>query len=245
MRENSGCDHRSLVEYVYHNYMNIKALVSTLLLLSVASVCQSLSASDADQVSNGLPNFAGSWEVDYEHSESTEDKLAYLYEITRSHYKRQISRNDQTVGAIQTARRELQGLINLGRLAEIITRPQVLTIEQSREEILVKRQGNFALTCDLQGPEATNSALGKKVCTRHNDQLIFRLELPGGLAVTHRLAMSLDGQRLNVATTVSSENIMQRFSVNRVYMPFEPGEGMYECEFTLAKKKTCHLGNTD
>lgn len=225
--------------------MTIKTIFPILPLLFMASVCQAQNKSYSSQSVPTVPDFAGSWEVDYERSESTEEKLRYLYDITRSHYQRQISRQDQNFHAVQAARAELQGLIDLGRLAEIITRPQVLTIEQSTEDILVERQGNFALTCDFDDGEITDNALGKEVCTWDKDQLIFHLELPGGLSVNHRLAISRNGQRLNLATTVISDSISQRFSINRVYMPFEPGEGMYECEFTLAKKKTCYLRPPD
>jgi len=225
--------------------MNIKAVFAILPLLLMASGCYAQEDSYSSQSLRVLPNFTGSWEVDYKRSESIEDKLRYLYEITRSHYQREISRRDNNFGAIQAARAELQGLIDLGRLTQLITRPQVLTIEQSRDDIVIERQGNFALTCDFNQPEVTNSALGKEVCTWHKDQLVFQLALPGGLTVYHRLAMSPGGERINVATTVSSDNVAQRFSINRVYMPFKPGEGMYKCEFSLAKQKTCYLGDPE
>lgn len=225
--------------------MDTRAFITVLLLLFVTGVGQAQQVPSSVDGPGKLPDFAGSWEMDYGLSEHPRDKLRYLNDVTRSHYQRLISRRDQNASAIRAARAQLQGLIDLGRLTEIITRSQVLTIEQSRDDIVVQRQGNFALTCDFQNREMTDNALGKKVCAWEDDQLVFHLKLPGGLTVRHRLTIAANGERLNVATTLSSDDIAQQFSINRVYIPFEPGEGMYTCEYTLAKKKTCHLGAPD
>lgn len=139
----------------------------------------------------------------------------------------------------------LQGVIDLGRLTEMISRSTVLNIEQSLDDIVVQREGNFALTCDFFADRQSVSILGQESCGWQGDQLVFEVSLPEGLRVRHRLVLSGNGKRLNIATTVSSNTIKQLFTLNRVYMPFEPGKGMYECEYTLAKKKTCRLGSSE
>jgi hypothetical protein len=198
-------------------------------------------------------DFSGSWELDYELSENPNDKLRYLYEITRSQIEQQMaSRRDQARNGAQqpamvsaSAINALQGVIGLGRLTEKIAKSTVLTIKQSPEDIVVERGDDFALTCEFMAEFQSQSTLGKEYCGWQNNQLIFQVALPEGLTVTHRVVMSENGKRLNVATTVSSREIGQTFSLNRVYMPFEPGQSMYDCEYTLAKKRVCKLKPSD
>ncbi len=198
-------------------------------------------------------DFSGSWELDYELSEDPNDKLRYLYEITRSQYmqqeavRRDIAKSGRTSssGVYAAGINALQGVIGLGKLAEKITRSTVLTIDQSLEDVVVGRQGDFALTCEFLGERHTENALGHESCGWQGDQLIFNVALPEGLNVNHRLVLSDNGRRLNIATTVSSSEIRQLFTLNRVFMPYKPGKGAYECEYTLAKKKTCNLGTAE
>jgi len=217
----------------------------------VLSGCASQKQTDLQSV--GLADFSGSWELDYELSENPNDKLRFLYEVTRSQIQQRLAvqRDQVRSGRIpstpvsEATINALQGVVNLGRLAEIISRPTVLTIEQSLENIVVQREGEFALTCDFLENEQFQSLLGRESCGWQDNQLIFEVSLPEGLLVQHRLVLSGNGKRLNVATTVGSTAINQLFTLNRVYMPFELGKGMYECEYSLAKKKTCRLGTSN
>jgi len=198
-------------------------------------------------------NFSGSWELDYEMSENANEKLRFLYEVTRSQLQQQqaVQRDMVKRGRIPSTPvssaviNSLQGIIDLGILTEMIARSTVLNIEQTLDNIVVQREGDFALTCDFFIKDQSDSVLGQEACGWQGDQLVFEVSLPEGLRVSHRLVLSGNGKRLNVATTVSSNAIKQLFTLNRVYMPFEPGEGMYECEYTLAKKKTCRLGSSN
>lgn len=197
-------------------------------------------------------SFSGSWELDYELSENPNDKLRFLYEVTRSQLQQQQAVQKDMVRSgrmpstpVSTAViNSLQGVINLGRLTEMISRSTVLNIEQTLDSIVVQRDGDFALTCEFFADRQSASTLGHETCGWQENQLVFEVSLPEGLTVNHRLVLSGNGKRLNVATTVSSSTINQLFTLNRVYMPFEPGKGMYECEYTLAKKKTCRLGSS-
>lgn len=194
----------------------------------------------ADQV----PDLAGSWELDYELSEHPNDKLRFLYDVTFSHYQRTLNRSEVNPALISAVNRDLSGVVDLGRLTELITRSTVLTIDQQPDDIVVKRQGDFALSCEFDDAESS-SPLGKESCGWSGEDLVFHVELPDGLSVNHRLVLSANGRRLNVATTVTSDKVSQPFTINRVYMPFEPGDGMFQCEYTLARKKTCYLGSPD
>jgi len=198
-------------------------------------------------------DFSGSWELDYAMSENPNDKLRWLYEVARSHLERQErARRDEVRGrmpmdaATAAAINDLQGVIGLGKLTEMISRATVLTINQTPQSIIVQRDGDFSLTCDFVRRRQSDSALGQERCGWEQGQLVFIISLPEGLTVRHRLVLSEDHQRLNIATTVSSTRFGQPFSLNRVYMPFEPETGgMYECEYSLAKKNTCRRGSGD
>ncbi len=199
------------------------------------------------------PDFSGYWELDYEMSENPHDKLRWLYEVTRSQILQQQAAHQDTIrpGRMpaapvnRSAIRSLEGVIGLGRLTEKIARATVLRVEQSGKDIEVHREGEFTLTCDFRSPGQSSHPLGEESCWWQDDQLVFQVRLPEGLTVRHRLVLSPNGKRLNIATTVSSSRVEQAFSLNRVYMPFDPGEGMYQCEFSLAHKKTCYLGAPD
>ena len=195
-------------------------------------------------------NFGGHWEIDHELTESPRDKIRWLYEVARSQIEQQhISQERaqtqnrpivQNMGAIN----DLQAVIGLGTLVDSISRSTILDIEQDAEGIIIKRNGDYALTCDFIESKMRTNNLGSEYCRiDRNGQLIVAVALPEGLFLVNRLVMSADGTRLNVATTLKSKKMSQEFTLNRVYMPFEPGEGLYECKFTLKDKKTCWLGS--
>jgi hypothetical protein len=188
-------------------------------------------------------DFNGFWELDFENSEHPNDKLRYLYEVTLSHYQRQVNRNDpQFRDSALRAMDELRGIVNLGRLAELITRTTVLDIDQNEGHILVDREDNFSLACEFSDAESSGDALGIERCGWQNGQLIFDIRLPGGLAIRHRFVKSADGRRLNISTQLASEGVSQTFSVNRVFIPFQPGKGEFQCKYSLGKGKVCSIG---
>jgi len=200
-------------------------------------------------------DFSGSWELDYKLTEDPRTQLRWLYEVARSQLEQQqlATRSQVRSGQIPVsaannkAISDLQGVIKLGTLAEMITRSTVLTIEQSEDFIVVQRDGDFALTCEFAGGlEGSGNALGQEYCgVDRSGQLLFIVSLPNGLIVENRLVLSADRKRLNVATTVKTSRLPQTFTLKRVYMPFEPGNGGYDCEYTLAKKNTCWLGPSE
>lgn len=210
-------------------------VVSLVLALSVAAETQAEAVNRAD--------FNGFWELDFENSEHPNDKLRYLYEVTLSHYQRQVNRNDpQFRDSAIRAMDELRGIVNLGRLAELITRTTVLDIDQDEGHILVDREDNFSLACEFSDTERGGDALGIERCGWQNGQLIFDIRLPGGLAIQHRFVKSADGGRLNISTQLASDGVSQAFSVNRVFIPFQPSKGEFQCKYSLGKGKVCSIG---
>ncbi len=197
-----------------------------------------------------LADLSGAWEIDYQLTESAEDKLRYLYDLARSQFERQEKmQSDREAGSPRAykAYQDLQGIIKLGTLAEEMTRATVLAIAQDDGFISIKRSDDYSLTCDFEAPVHTLK-IGQESCGIDGQgRLTFQARLPEGLTVIHRYSMSEgirsdEDKRLYVSTILISDKFSEPFSLNRVYMLYPPGEGMYQCEFTLEKKKSCWLG---
>ena len=196
-------------------------------------------------------NLSGAWEVDFKRTENAQEKLLFLYEIASSQIRQNQRRRDNTQDSVvnrqivQRAIDDLNGLIKLGTLADSMNRSTVLRIEQGDDYIIIRRDDDFALTCELDA-DAPSLAFGQEWCGfDKNGQLIFISRLPEGLDIVHRFLLSANGERLSVATSVKTPVLADSYTVNRVYMPFEEGTSLYNCEFTLEKKKTCSLGPAD
>jgi hypothetical protein len=188
------------------------------------------------------PLFDGHWEIDFSRSESPGDKLRYLYEVTLSGHRRRLAQSDPRFGdSPMMAMADLQGLINLGRLAEQITRTSVLEVVSSEASLEIHRDDNFTLRCESLQPESGMTNLGFTRCEWREEQLIVKQLLPGGIGIEHRLTLSPAGRELNVATSILGQGVSQAFTINRVYVPFEPGEDRFQCEYVVAKVRFVRL----
>ncbi len=81
--------------------------------------------------------------------------------------------------------------------------------------------------------------LGSEVCGWDVHQLVFRILLPEGLSIQHRMTLAEDGERINIATTVVSDQVSYPFTLNRVYNRFEPAEAGYTCTQTFSRGRVC------
>lgn len=199
-----------------------------------------------------LADLVGSWEIDYKNTEDPQSKLAYLYEIAQSQYEQAQRMQTEMPQASQSAMKavnDLQGVVRLGKLAkDEVTHSTVLTISQSDGLITIKRSHDYALVCDFLAP-VSELKIGQESCGfDQNGRLVFEAMLPEGLTVINRFALAQQGtsdddKRLLVQTIFASNKYSKPFVLNRVYMMFPPGAGMYKCQFTLEKKKSCWLGN--
>ena len=232
------------------NHSSMRNLITTsLLCIAVLTSCASKTREVPKLKVAPLADFSGSWEIDYEHTENPQDRLSYLYEIAQSQFDQQQKMKRDRDGArpaTGNSLRDLSAVIQLGTLADASTQSTVLTIDQSIDHISVKRSGDYALTCDFLAP-VNDLAIGQESCgLDSNGHLVFATQLPEGLTVINRYSLAKGGQtltskRLMVSTTLVSAKIGQSFSLNRVYMLFPPGKGLYACEYTLEKKKVCRL----
>ena len=138
----------------------------------------------------------------------------------------------------------MSSLLALARLAELITRPDVLTISQNQNEISIERKDDFAISCAFYNGVAkgTNNSYGTEICGWDGEQLVSNLVLPDGLQVTHRFTVSRDGEQLRVVTTLSSSSSRVPFTLRRFYSKFREPASEFNCIETLSMKRVCSTG---
>ena len=190
-------------------------------------------------------DFSGSWELDYGQSDNLQAELNRLLRELQRQAERQDRRYQQggagslSVGAAGANSGE--SIIGLARMADLVTRSQLLHIEQDEHNIAVKREETFALTCEFYPGQLhrVEKPFGKEICGWSGHQLVFRLLLPEGLTIQHRMTLGPEGRRLNIATTVISDQVSYPFTLNRVFNRFVPGQRGYRCTQTLSRGRVC------
>lgn len=188
----------------------------------------------ARSFTGGMPiNLSGSWERDYSRSD---DAQAILNSMIR-----RINRPLPDGSTNPYPTQNLSKLVALAQLAELITRPDVLTISQNEYEIGIERKDDFSMLCEFYNgySKRTESDYGTEVCSWNGQQLQSHLVLPDGLLITHRFTRSADGQSLHVSTTVSSNSTSTPFTLNRVYVKFDAPVSEFNCVETLSMKRVC------
>jgi hypothetical protein len=190
-------------------------------------------------------DFSGSWERDYSRGDDVNQVLRDIYYyLSRTSADRAYTTRP---GPVQPSSRDMQSITALARLAELITRPQVLTISQNDQEITVDRKDDFSLLCAFYDGVAkgTESDYGTEICGWDGGQLVSHLILPDGLQVTHRFTVSEDRQQLRVVTTVSSSTARVPFTLRRFYKKFERLPPDFNCIETLSMKRVCSTGEIE
>ena len=216
--------------------------------INLAAVCLLLAGcshqpvvdTSARSFTGGMPvDLSGSWERDYSRGD---DAQAVLNSVLR----RMIRTTPDTgyPGTVPHQTQDVSKIVALARLAEMITRPDVLTIEQSEYEISVARKDDFSMLCEFYEGYAkrTQSDYGTEVCNWNGNRLESHLILPDGLLISHRFTLSADGQHLHVSTSVSSGSVSTPFTLNRFYIKFDPPESDFNCVETLSMKRVCSTG---
>lgn len=186
--------------------------------------------------SGGMPvDLSGSWERDYSRSD---DIQAALNSTLRRIYR------PQPDSAYPAPTQNLNKVVALAKFADMITRFDVMTIEQDDHEIKIARKDDFTMLCEFYDGYAkrTESEFGAEVCSWNGQQLLSYLVLPDDLLVSHRYTLSGDGNSLHVATTISSGASRVPFTINRVYMKFTPPASDFNCIETLSMKRVCSTG---
>ena len=217
-------------------------ILTTALLLLLLLPCSGITADERRQAANPHGrDFSGHWELDYRLSDHPNEKIRSLYIQAKSQAERLAERAQNSGRYVDSRIFNYRSIIGLGRLAEKIAQATVLDIRQEADHIVIKRNDDYSLVCDFTDMGFKLNAVGTEGCAWQEDQLTFQVALPTGLNVLHRLSIAADRSRLNIATTVLVDGIHHPFTLNRVYMPYEPGEGLYDCEYTIATQTTCTL----
>jgi len=192
-------------------------------------------------------NLSGSWEMDYGQSDIAQQELDRLVRDLQKEAERraQASGYQGPVGAGMviggSGVNSGDSIMGLARFADLITQPSLLDIEQDDRHIRIRREDDADLTCEfLPGALRTvDTPFAREICGWQGHQLVFRLLLPDGLRIQHVLTAGADGQKLNIATTVATDQVTRPFTLNRVYNRFVPGESGFRCEMTLTKGRVC------
>ena len=187
-------------------------------------------------------DLSGSWERNYSRDDEVNAVLYGLYyQLSRTSPDQRYSTSP---GVAMPSQNDMASVMALARLADLITRPHVLTISQNEHEISIERKDDFAILCAFYDGVAkgTESSYGTEICGWDGEQLISNLVLPDGLQVTHRLTISVDREQLRVVTTVSSNTSRVPFTLRRFYTKFERLPPTFNCIETLSMKRVCSTG---
>ncbi|MEM9303062.1 MAG: hypothetical protein AAGE01_13180 [Pseudomonadota bacterium] len=188
-------------------------------------------------------DFSGNWELDYGRSDRLEENVYNEFLQARRQIRRDASLG-QRAGPVMIVGSPMyntaSAIVGLGRMAEMISRTPELEIDQDGDSITVNRGEDFPLSCQFARDVLYQvDTLGAEVCGWDDHQLVFRVDLPDGTRVRHRLTLGPDGEHLNVATSVRSRRTPKPFTFNRVYRRYEPMPDPYECKPTLDRGTVC------
>ncbi len=214
----------------------IRISVIACLLVTACSSNQPTIDTSIRSYSGGMPaDLSGSWERDYSRSDDIQG-------ILNSTLRRMYRPHPDTGYPVPS--QDSSKVVAMARFADLITRPDVLTITQDQYEIKIARKDDFTMLCEFYEGYAkrTESEFGAEVCSWNGNQLVSHLVLPDGLLVSHRFTVAANGMSLLVSTTISSSASRIPFTVNRVYMKFEPPESGFNCIQTLSMKRVCSTG---
>ncbi len=228
------------------NFTGKLTALAICVLLSMTAACSSGKTRPLQsQPDNVAPvSYAGFWELSLGKSDNIQAKLDTLVrELVERAQRQAQGKGDRGGGMVVGGSGANSGpsIIGLAKMADLVTRSQLLEIEQDKNAILIKREDNFALTCEFyRGPsEARETPYGTEVCGWDSRQLLFRMYLPDGLSIQHRVSLGASGDRLNIATTIYSDQVSYPFTLSRVYNRYDPDRGGIRCEMTLTRGKVC------
>jgi len=213
----------------------------------IAALCLSIAACaqppvidiEMKRIEGPMPtDLSGSWERNYARDD---DVNAVLRDAYNKLVRTSTDRQPMGAGVPMPSAKDMSSVLALGRLAELITRPDVLIISQNEHEISIEREDDFAMLCAFYDGVAkdTQNNYGVEICGWDGQQLVSNLVLPDGLQVTHRFTVSEDGEQLRVVTTVSSNTSRVPFSLRRFYTKFVRPPSEMNCVETFSMKRVC------
>ena len=211
--------------------------------LSIAACAQQpVIDNEMKRIYGALPvDLSGSWERNYARDD---DVNAVLRDTYNRLVRTSPDQGRSMSPGVSMSSNDMSSILALARLAELITRPDVLTISQTDHEISIEREDDFSLLCAFYDGWAkdTESVYGVERCGWDGEQLVSNLLLPDGLQVVHRFTVSENGEQLRVVTTVASNTSRVPFTLRRFYTRFVRPPGDIHCVETLSMKRVCDTG---
>jgi hypothetical protein len=183
-------------------------------------------------------DFSGNWEKNYQLSDDFNTKFQlYVADI-----QRRFSRSpSDTAGFSPAAGLNGNAINGLARFAEELTRMPILDIQQTNEQITIAREDDFTLRCRYNDRvfARTNNPFGNELCGWTREQLLFQMQLAGGLNINHQFTLSPDGSQLNVTTTVTSADVAAPIVISNYYTRYTKNSDQYDCQLTLTRQRVC------
>ncbi len=230
-----------------HVIFRYRPLVAGCLLVCLClAACSQQRRPDLQGETRAAVDFSGFWELDYSQSDNIQTKLnALVRDLQRQAGARSPGGYYQGGGTMVigagSGANSGASIIGLAQMADLITQSQLLEIQQDTHSIKVKRELDFALNCEFYAGQfhTVETPLGSEACGWNAHQLVFRILLPEGLSIQHVFTLGPDGQWLNIATTVVSDQVTSPFTVNRVYARYQPRDSGYSCKMTISRGRVC------
>ena len=209
----------------------------------VACSAQPVIDEQMTRIGGALPaDFSGYWQRSYARDDDVNREIWRAYDRLRQPSADQGFRGGLAGASVSSG--AVNSLIALARLADEITRSDVLHIYQDQYEIRVDREDDFSLSCSFFNgiAEATDSDFGTELCGWDGRNLVSLMELPDGLDIVHRFTVSDDATELRIVTTLSSKNSREPFTLRRFYRKYDRPPGRFNCIETLSMKRVCTTG---
>lgn len=227
--------------------------VAAILAAAVVAACggsKPVISEDMRSFDGPMPaDFSGSWERDYARGDDIYAVLnATLVALSRNSPESRLpSQARISAGQESVSSRQRAATFAIARLADEITRLQVLAISQSDNEILIERKDDYAIFCAFYDgvAKATESGFGAELCGWDGDTLVSQAVFPDGLQIVHRFTVSEDGKHLRVITSVQSSEARLPIVLSRFYTRFEAPTSDFNCVETLSMKRVCSTGDLD
>ena len=221
--------------------LRLLALALTVLLSACAQTKAVESSNEVPVRAGTVPQLSGHWEKNYQLSDDFSSRIAlYVADIRRSYSTPQNRGNDLAVLALGGSM-TTEAINGLARFAEELTRMPLLEIEQNEDNITIERENDFTLRCryeDRQYVQGSN-AFGNDLCGWNDQRLLFRMNMGGGLGITHQFSLNADGSLLDVTTTVSSDAVSVPIVIRNIYRRFDRKDELYDCQLTLTRSTVC------
>lgn len=188
-------------------------------------------------------DFSGHWQRNYARDDDVNREIQRTYDRLRSRADQGFQGGPSVAGPSSG---DVGALIALARLADEITRSDLLHIHQDDHGVRVDREDDFSLSCSFFNgmAEPTDSAFGSELCGWDGRNLVSLMRLPDGLDIVHRFTLSDDGAELRIVTTLTSTTSRTPFTLRRFYRKYDRPPGKLNCVETLSMKRVCTTAET-